>query len=79
MTDPAAAMASLTEQAATHLKMQNAVQRSEAQKNTAFKIEMQRLEENRSKENELRKRMDALIADAMAVLKKSGSEIRQAN
>lgn len=79
MTDPSAAMSMMTEQAQAHFRLENAVRRAEAQKNAAFRLEMQRLEEQRSNENEIRKRMDAIMSDLMAVLKKSGSEIRQSN
>jgi hypothetical protein len=79
MNDPAAAIHALTEQAKAHYRLESAIRRSEARTNAAFQLEMKRLEQDRSQENEIRKRMDAIMADLMAVLKKSGTEVRQSS
>lgn len=77
MIDAPAAMTALTEQSRVNFHQENLVRRAEAQKNVVFNQEMQRLQHERSLENEISKRMSSIMADMMTELKKAGTEIRQ--
>jgi hypothetical protein len=79
MIDAPAAMTALMEQSRVNFHQENLVRRTEAQKNAVFNQEMQRLQHERSLENEISKRMNAIMADMMTGLKKAGTEIRQTN
>lgn len=79
MIDAPAAMTALMEQSRVNFHQENLVRRTEAQKNVVFNQEMQRLQHERSLENEISKRMNAIMADMMTGLKKAGTEIRQTN
>jgi hypothetical protein len=79
MIDAPAAMTALMEQSRVNFHQENLVRRTEAQKNVVFNLEMERLQHERSLENEISKRMNAIMADMMTGLKKAGTEIRQTN
>lgn len=79
MIDAPAAMTALMEQSRVNFHQENLVRRTEAQKNAVFNLEMERLQHERSMENEISKRMNAIMADMMTGLKKAGTEIRQTN
>jgi hypothetical protein len=77
MTDVQAAMTAMMEQSRINFREENVVRRAEAQKSAAFELEMGRLQHERSLENEISKRMNAIMADMMTGLKKAGTDIRQ--
>lgn len=64
-------------QSISNLRQSSQLERQENRKSAAFKLEMQRLQEQRSSENEMRKEMNTILSDIMTILKKTGDEIRK--
>lgn len=64
-------------QSTNNIRQSSKLERQENRKSAAFKLEMQRLQERRSSENEMRKEMNTILSDIMTILKKTGDEIRK--
>lgn len=77
MTEISDVTAQMSLQTVEQIQQANTLRRQENRKSAAFKMEMQRLQEDRTAENEMRKEMNAILSDVLTILKKSGDEIRQ--